>query len=593
MNKILKTTSIILVKLWGFSEKKRKIQFLSLSFFIIVVAIFEMISIGSVIPFVGAISNPEYMFSHRYLSGFIKFFNFKTADEIIVPLTCTFICLAITSAIFRIYLLKLSTQFAFLYANDLNKIIFERIIRQPYEQYSTQNRGEIIAGITIKTNAITQALTIPLINIFSSSVLLLAIFFTMLFINFLAAIIIFTSFIFLYFFVISVVKKKLDENSKILSKESVNVVNNLHDGIGAYRDIVLNNQHDLYSKGFAKSDLNFRLAQCSNIIIRQIPRYWIEAFGIITLALITLILLKINKNMDVVLPIIAGFALGAQRGLPLAQQVYASIVSYLGSIDPIKDALKLIDVQDLHQVSENVKTDLNYSNTIKFVDVSFKYKNEQNYVFENISFEFRKDQKIGIIGTTGVGKSTIVDLISGLLKPTKGKILIDDIDLNSFNLSSWQKKISHVPQTIFLKDGTIEENIALGHESNKINTTKILDSIKIACLDRAISSFPKKLKTRVGDNGIKLSGGQRQRIGLARVIYNLKSDVLILDEATSSLDNNTEKKVINNVMKLGGNLSLIMISHNIESLRYCDKIYELKNKNLNFCGTYDDIKIGQ
>ena len=247
--------------------------------------------------------------------------------------------------------------------------------------------------------------------------------------------------------------------------------------------------------------------------------------------------------------------------------------------------------EDKHR-SQKQNTQIFFNKSIKFNDVSFKYDNEKDYVFEKINFTIKKGQKIGIIGVTGSGKSTMVDLLSGLLKPTNGKILIDNLDLNSNNLLSWQQKISHVPQVIFLKDGTIRENIAIGYDNIDIDQNKILNSINVSCLDKAINLFPKELYTIVGDNGTKLSGGQRQRIGIARAIYNLRADVLILDEATSSLDKKTEKQIIKNVMKLDGNITLFMISHNHESLRYCDKIYELKIKKLNYCGTFDDISDG-
>jgi ABC-type bacteriocin/lantibiotic exporter with double-glycine peptidase domain len=225
------------------------------------------------------------------------------------------------------------------------------------------------------------------------------------------------------------------------------------------------------------------------------------------------------------------------------------------------------------------KKDYNFKNHIKFENLSFKYKNTQKFIFKNLNLILKKNSMIGILGPSGSGKTTFVNLITGLIKPCDGKILIDDKqDINN-DIFSWQSKIGYVPQSIFLFDGTIEENVSFGSDTENIDQVKLLNAIKLSQLDKFINEQKDGLKTLIGENGAKISGGQIQRIGIARSLYR-NNEILILDESTNSLDEETEKKFFKSLINLKGNRTIIIISHNKENLKNCDKIYNIKDQTI-------------
>ena len=304
-----------------------------------------------------------------------------------------------------------------------------------------------------------------------------------------------------------------------------------------------------------------------------------EAIAMTFIALVSLIMLNNPNNSSTAIPFLGVLALSAQKMLPALQQIFKSWSGLQTNHQSIKELLSLINQKTINIELRDQAEPLNFSKNIKFKEVNFKYSKESNFILKNANFEIKKGEKIGIIGETGSGKTTTVDLIMGLLNPTSGAIYIDekplDITGNNSTVYSWQKTIAHVPQNIYISDNSFADNIAFGLNKDSIDMKRIVKSAEQANIRDFIELTPNKYYSLLGERGSKLSGGQRQRIGIARALYQQRK-VLILDEATSSLDIKTESTIIEELENLSLDITIIMISHRLNTLKNCDKIFEVK-----------------
>ena len=346
----------------------------------------------------------------------------------------------------------------------------------------------------------------------------------------------------------------------------------------------------MYVENYKKSEIPMRRAYARINILTMSPRFIIESLGMILIAFMAYSLSNRPEGISSAIPILGAFALGAQRLLPILQQAYGGWQTIRGGQAQFSDAINLLNqpIPDHLNDTETSDNKIEFNEYIEFKNISFSYTSKSTQVLKNISLRITKGQKIGFIGETGSGKSTLLDIIMGLLNPSDGDFIVDGQVISKEHYRFWQKNIAHVPQTIFLSDSSIKENIAFGISKNKIDDELVKDSARKAQISKTIESWEKKYDTSVGERGIKLSGGQRQRIGIARALYN-KANILIFDEATSALDNKTEKLVMNELECLDENLTIIMVAHRLTTLKECDLIIELKDGEIKSQGTYSEI----
>ena len=382
-------------------------------------------------------------------------------------------------------------------------------------------------------------------------------------------------FFIIYISIFVIIRNKLQRNSKIIDKLSISRIKALQEGLGGIKHVILNALQNYFSKVYRDSDLPLRRAQAINSIITQSPKYLIEAIGLVLIATIAYFFANSGDNISNYIPILGAFALGAQRMLPLLQAIYANLSQIKGSEAVLKAVLLLLKKKN-NDYSNRIDDKFNLNFEIYLKDISFKYSEKLPLILNKIDFKIKKGQKIGIVGNTGSGKTTFINVIMGLLQPTTGSIYVDGTEINDNNVSGWMKNIAYVPQSIFLADTTIRENIAFGVPKNEINNDLIHSSIQKAQLSKFINDLKNGLDEIVGERGIRISGGQLQRIGIARALYK-KATLIILDEATSALDDNTESKVMETVYNLDKNITLIMIAHRTSSLKNCDLIIKINN----------------
>jgi len=578
----------LLKSLLLYVDRRQKIRYLLLLTLMVIGAVSEMVTIGAVIPFLAAISEPELVFNYKQLKPIFIYFNYYSSDEILLPVTLFFVVAVTLSGVIRLALLYYTNFIAYRDSANLGCMVVEKTLKQPYSVHISRNSSDIINSIVVKINSILQGVTIPVLNLISAVITISGILLIISFVNYQISFLILGVLGFVYYGLISLTKRKVLENSKNISIKSTYVIKILQESIGGIRDIIINSLQDVYGKIYRKSEFSYRLAQASNAFIGSSPRYVIETIGMVVIAFVAYnyVIIADADNGVGIIPILGSLTLALQKLLPLMQIVYSSIISIKGSSN------SLIDVLDL--LKQDVKTYKNtekvlFDSCIKVENVNFKYPGTSRLILNDVTLEVTKGECIGIIGTTGSGKSTLIDLITGLLEPSSGYIKVDDIVIKKSNVSSWMSNISHVPQSIYLTDSSIESNIAFGVEGKKIDKKLVIKSAEHSELIETIEHLPEKYKTSVGERGVSLSGGQRQRVGLARALYK-NSPLLILDEATSALDSKTELQVMTHIKNIENKPTIIIIAHRLTTLKECDLIIEMENGRIKWKGTYSEIK---
>lgn len=585
--KTKKTTFLLIVDLWNQISPRRRGQFFLLLFLMISASFSEILSIGAVLPFLGALVAPDRIFQHSYVQPFINVMGLTSPNQLVLPLAIAFGTAAFIAGAMRLLLLWASTRLSFATGADLSVSIYQRTLYQPYAVHISRNSSELINGIAVKAKNVINMLMM-ILTIVSSCVMLVTILIAIMYVDPVIACAAFSGFGLIYYAIIKATKNQLTRNSGLIAKSSTQVIKSLQEGLGGIRDILIDGSQAVYCETYRKADLVLRDAGAKNSFISACPRYAMEALGMMLIAALAYWLFQQPDGATKVIPVLGVLALGAQRLLPVLQQAYGAWTSILGGQASLQDTLELLNQPLPDYVNEPVSNPLPFQNSISLSKVLFRYHSELPLVLNSINLTIPKGSRVGFIGETGSGKSTLLDIIMGLLQPTEGEMLIDNQLITLGNNRAWQAHIAHVPQTIFLADSSIEENIAFGVKKNKIDHERVRAAARKAKIHDAIESWPKKYDTFVGERGIRLSGGQRQRIGIARALYK-KADILIFDEATSALDNETEEAVMQAIDDLGDELTILIIAHRLTTLRSCTQIVELSNGNVKRIGSYRDI----
>ena len=575
-------------RLYSHISPLRKKQFVLLLVLMILAAFAEVFSIGAVLPFLTVLMSPEVVYEHSYTQPFIRYFGLVSPDQLLLPMTIAFGFVALLAGGMRLLLLWAGTKVSYLTGADLTIKVYRGTLYQPYSVHVSRNSSAIINTMVGKVNAAIQSTIIPVLNIISSVTMLVVTLSFLLVIEPKITIITFGGFGLIYIAIVSLTAKILVNNGSRIAREHTQVVKLLQEGLGGIRDILLDGTQELYCKLYRKSDLPLRRAQGINVFIGSSPRFGIEALGMTFLAFIVYFLAKEPGGIAQSIPVIGILALGAQRLLPVLQLSYHSWSTIQGARAQVADVLFFLDQPIPDYAGKSSLELLPFQHELNFNQLSFSYGPEEPKVLNQIDLSIAKGARVGFIGATGSGKSTLIDIVMGLLSPTKGSMSIDGEVITEDNFRSWQKHIAHVPQSIFLADSSIEDNIALGVPKDQVDFEKIKKAAKRAQLADLIECWPKKYQTFVGERGVRLSGGQRQRIGIARALYK-QADVLILDEATSSLDSETEKEVMQAINDLSDDLTIIIVAHRLTTLSSCTQIVELDKGNIKRIGSYRDI----
>ncbi len=577
----------LLTLLWQHFSLRRKYQLGLLVILMFFSALTEVISLAAVLPFLGVLTTPELILKQPFIADLAFSLDITSASQLVLPLTAIFVLAAIIACATRIFLLWLSTRFINACGADLSIEVYRRTLYQPYQVHLARNSSEVISALVNKVGGATNVLSL-LLSLVSSAVLLMAIMLTLIAIDpliaSLAAFILGIS----YVIVAWISRRQLHRNSECIAKNQTQVIKALQEGLGGIRDVLLDGTQTVYCDIYRRADLPLRRAQGNNAFIGQSPRYLMEAAGMVLIATLTYALSLQAGGIASALPVLGALALGAQRLLPALQLIYSAWAGIVGSQALLADAINLLRQPLPKELLQPASAPLVLNKEIRLEGVRFRYASDGPWILDNLNLSIPKGARVGFVGSTGSGKSTTLDLLMGLLTPSEGNLIVDDQPIKGALTRAWQQTISHVPQTIYLADATLAENIAFGVPPESINIEKVHRVARQAQIADFIESAAEGYQAYVGERGIRLSGGQRQRIGIARALYK-EASILIFDEATSALDNTTEQSVMSAINSLDRNLTILIIAHRLTTVKRCDIIVELERGSVVAQGTYDEL----
>lgn len=554
-------------------SRKRKIQFVLTLLSILTNALFEIVSLAAVVPFLSVLSSPQTFMESSMARKFAPMLGVTDASQAVALVCITFAIITVISAAIRTVTIIVNSKFTLAFGADLSRTVFERTLHQPYSSHAKQNSAAVIANVTQNVSAFVGGILTPSVQFLTSSLTVIGILITLLIINWwvaLTALMVFGS---AYFGIVRLNRARYAHNSSIVVAAQDDIVKALQEGLGAIRDVIIDGNQDFYARTYSLADRCSRNAQNDSHIRSATPKYILEAVGMLMICVVAFVLSKGESKLLGAVPVLGALAMGAQRLLPAMQVAFGSyslITSSMYGLDRIVDVLR----SEQATVCPPGVVACGVTDSILFVNVEFKYASEAPLVLRKLSFQITRGERIGIIGATGSGKSTTMDLLLGLLKPTSGQILIDGEPLVGNKVFAWQKSLAHVPQVIYLADASIAENIAFGLPKDKIDKEQVGKAAQLAQIAEHIETLEAGYDTFVGERGIRLSGGQRQRIGIARALYK-NATVLVFDEATSALDDETEAELMKAIDGLSKDLTVIMIAHRLSTVRRCDKILKL------------------
>jgi len=579
---------VLLVRLWRHISPRRRAQLALLLVLMFIASFAEIVSIGAVLPFLGALTAPETLFAAPALQPVFRILGIAGPAELLLPLTIMFAVAAIVSGGVRLVLLWATTRLSFATGADLSISIYRRTLYQPYAVHVARNSSEVITGISNKANGIIYSVMMPLLVLLSSGIILIAILAALISVNPVIAFTAFGGFGTIYAMVTLLSRKRLRVDSQRIAGESTQVIKSLQEGLGGIRDVLIDGTQEAYCRIYRQADQPLRRAQGNITFIGQSPRYGMEALGMVLIAGLAFVMSRQPDGLSQAIPVLGALALGAQRLLPVLQQAYASWSGVQSGQASLEDALDLLDQPLPPHADEPLPEPILFTQAISLSALSFRYASEAPLVLRDIDLTIPRGSRVGFIGTTGSGKSTLLDIVMGLLRPTAGGLRIDGEPITEQNHRAWQAHIAHVPQSIFLADTSIEENIAFGLSPKEIDHERVRRAAEQAQIADIIESWPKQYRTFVGERGVRLSGGQRQRIGIARALYK-QADVIIFDEATSALDNTTEAAVMQAIEELHQDLTVLIIAHRLTTLKNCDTVVELAEGGIKRMGSYQEM----
>ena len=565
---------MIIKQLWQHLSNRRKKQGCLLVILMTLASLMEVVSIGAVVPFLAALTSPEKIYNYEVIQPLINILGITNSSQLVLPFTAFFIIATISAALVRLLLLYVSTRFSYAVGADLSISIYRRTLYQDYTVHTSRNSSEIINSIITKTNTVIGGILAPTVTFMSSIFLMSGIVTVVFVINAEIAMFSFSAFASFYALVAFYTRKSLRKNSDLIAEKSTQMVKSLQEGLGGIRDVLIDGSQEFYCKLYQSADLPLRRATGHNIFIAGSPRYLMEAVGMVLIASLAYVLTLQQDGLVSAIPVLGALAVGAQKLLPALQQAYGSYSAIKGSKSSFDDVLDLLN-QPLTNINTiNSTNPLVFKKKIVMENLSFRYSEDSPWILKDVNLSFVKGQTVGIVGVTGSGKSTLLDILMGLLTPTLGQLKIDSTIISKENKKSWQSHISHVPQSIYLADSTIQENIAFGINLAEIKKNKVVEAAKQAEISEMINNLQNTYDAFVGERGVQLSGGQRQRIGIARALYK-NSAVIVFDEATSALDNQTEEIIMKQITKIKSDQTVFLIAHRLTTLKQCNTIIKL------------------
>ena len=575
-----------------FNDRDRKIIYL-LILATIFMAFVQVVGIGSIMPFLSVVTNPEIVNENRWLNKVYTYLGFTSTNSFLI-----FLGIAAFSILTLGNLLMIATQwaklrFVHMRSHSLSMRLLENYLDKPYIFFLNQNSSNLTKDVLSEVKLMISGLLKPAMEILSKGAIALFIVILLLIVNPVLALSVVILLGGSYLVVYSVIKGKLSQLGAERRQANKDRFKTANEAFGAIKDIKLMNNQKNFLKMYEKPSLHFERTQASQEVYGMVPNHALETLTFGGILIIVLYLLITGGNIGQTLPIVGVYAYSIMRLKPAIQKIYSSVSKFRffqSSLDEMYDDLTLYAQNPKIQIKKTKKINpLPFREKLQLENIHFRYPGAKEKLYSDLNLTITPNTSVAFVGPTGSGKTTLVDILLGLLPPDNGQLLVDGVPVTQENLTRWQQNLGYVPQHIYLADDTVAKNIAFGIPEKDIDFEKIKKTAQMACIDDFITGeMPDGYETIIGERGIRLSGGQRQRIGIARALYH-DPKVLIFDEATSALDGETEAHVFDAIRKVAQTKTVIMIAHRLSTIKDCDTVYLLDKGRIAGKGTYSEL----
>lgn len=579
--------------------RKEKWQIFIIIFFLFFGSLFEVLGIGAILPYLDILLHPEkteqfkiLLWAKQWLQAYHVISN---QNGFFIFLTLLVILIYAIKNIFLTLSQYIQISFSFKVYQRLSTSLFHTYLHLPYTFHLQKNTADLIRNLSQMTLLFVNAFLFPSLLFLSESfiVLLLLLFlFKIDYFSTLYVLLLLGSTVSLLYFSFRNLLKRIGENN-VFYQGKVN--QQIMQGMGGIKEAKVLKKEDFFEEQFDTVLQNVAQSQKIYNISREVPRYFLELLIVVVMLSLTIFFLSQGTNIDKIIITLAIFGMGGIRLLPSMNRLLNALSSLKFSTSAFAVLAEDLSLRDNLEAEEKKNKTNSLSRSQNFIfkktltlkNIFFRYDNSSEYALEKVNLSIKQGSTVGFVGHSGAGKSTIIDIILGLLQPVKGEVLVDGENIQSF-LNSWQKNIGYIPQSIYLSDENIRANIAFGVSEKEIDEDKVQQAIHLSRLSEFIDSLPQKADTVIGEHGVRLSGGQRQRIGIARALYH-NPRVLVMDEATAALDNQTEKEVMKAIENLHGQKTILMIAHRLSTVRNCDVIFYMKKGKVLAKGSYQEL----
>ncbi|WFE68814.1 ABC transporter ATP-binding protein [Thiomicrospira sp. R3] len=578
------------------SQRKR---FYTLQILVIIMALAEIVGIASIAPFMALVGDVSMLERDNILANLYQQSGIQNPYDFVFWVGIGVLGALTMAALISMYTIWKLSMFAAKVGTEIADRLYTHYMNQAWLFHASGSSAQLTKQVSNEAVRVTDAVIQPLMQMNARVVLALFLSIAIFAYNPIVAITGLAIFAVAYILLYKLVRKRLQKNGQTLTNVATQRFRLLNEGFGGIKDVLLLNRNQDFIDRFEQTGQEFAYARGNNNVLGQVPRYFMEllAFGAM-IGLVLYLIVSHQGNLGVVLPIVAVYALAGFKLLPAFQQIYASIAQIKGNIaafEAIREDLLASQKrqeqnakQTTSQKAQQINARLTLKQAIQLNQVTFNYPGKTKPALSNLNMTIPANSVIGIVGPSGSGKSTAIDLLLGLIDPQQGQLVIDNTPITEQNKSAWQNTIGFVPQSIYLSEGTIAENVAFGIPVKDINLDQVTKALSLAHLDELVQSLDNGIHTKVGERGVQLSGGQRQRIGIARALYH-EADVLVFDEATSALDGITEKMIMEAIHDFSGKKTIIMIAHRLKTVQKCDTIFMIDQGQVTAQGTYQEL----
>ena len=583
-------------------------QILAIFLLILVGALLETFVVGIFYPYISVLKRPEIIYEHKMLHRIYSIIGFTSTKEFLIFASAGLIFSYLLKNAYQVFSIFVQARFVFSKQVSFSRALFSTYMQLPYTFHLQRNTAEILHKINVVIPVLFSGFLLQTIMFIVEIITMISILCLLIVLKPLPSTLAVGMLGAATFAFYRMTRKKISEFGKLRQHHGEQMMQWVNQGLGGIKETKILGREDFFSSAYNRNCNGYAHAERFMHLINQIPRPFLETICIISMLSITLLIITQNKDIQSIIPTLSLFAVAAFRIIPSMGRIFSSatVIRYNSySLDLVYKDLTLLDKHSNSNkrevtdsatnaaIDSEITTDsyrqqgISFDTVIELRDVCYRYPNAKKLSLNGVSLTIPKHSSIGFVGYTGAGKTTIVDIIIGLLEPVKGDVLVDGKNIRN-NLPSWQCQIGYIPQNIYLSDDTIRRNIAFGLPDEQINDDQIWSVLASAQLESFVNSLPGRLDTLVGERGVRLSGGQRQRIGIARALYH-NPEVLVMDEGTASLDNETEWEIMEAVKRLSGKKTLIIIAHRLSTVKNCDQLYFMREGEVVNYGTYEEL----